>query len=448
MTFWKLTRDKMKWNKRIIILLFFSGVLFSCSRTTSKSSLTYLVTKQDFVEKLTIEGVVEAQNMRTIVCPDVDECSIMFLIEDDSEVKIGDTICVLENKSLTDRYENAVKNLEVIEAEYKKAEADLAMDLAMLEAQVKTNEAQSSINSLDSLQLKYGSEKQKKITALELQISDIKAEKYRKKLAALHITSKSKLRGIEMRIKRSKNNVERYASELSQLVILSPLNGIVIRSEDYWGNTIKEGMEVWPGDPIAEIPDLGVMQVSLKASETEYKRIKLGQKVIYNFESMPGNWAYGTVKFKSAIGREISRNSKIKNFDVTTSIDSLSEKPDPGVSANCQIIIEEVLDTLIIPSVSIFTNDSAKVVYVRDKHGFLEKEVIVAESSQQSSVIAKGIAFGDVISLVKPKHNEIKDFIPLSKEEKLAFKKIADDEPESIDSLRQEEQKKMNANFE
>lgn len=424
-------------NKRTLLFLLVTGALFSCSRTATDSSLTYLVTKQDFVERLTLEGVVEAVRTRTIVCPDVDECSILFLIDEDTKVKIGDTVCVLENKSLVDRYENMLKNLEVIEAEYKKTEADLAMDLAILDAQVKTNEAQTSINSLDSLQLKYGSEKQKKITALELQISELQAEKYRKKLKALHVVSESQLRGISMRIKRSKNQVERYANELSQLVILSPIDGVVIHHRDYWGNVINEGEPVWPGDPIVEIPDLGSMQVSLKATETEYKRIALGQKVVHRFESMPGNWAYGSIKFKSAVGREISRNSKIKNFDVTASIDSLLEMPEAGVTANCQIIIKEILDTFVVPSVSIFTDDSIKVVYVRDGKKYLEKEVLVAESSQQNAVIAKGISFGDVISLVKPKTSEIKEFVPLSDEVKRAFKDLIPQMDEQSDSTEQ-----------
>jgi len=36
----------------------------------------------------------------------------------------------------------------------------------------------------------------------------------------------------------------------------------------------------------------------------------------------------------------------------------------PGLSAFCRIIVDEIKDTIVVPSAAIFTKDSTKIVYI------------------------------------------------------------------------------------
>ncbi|HNZ72755.1 MAG TPA: hypothetical protein PKJ43_09035, partial [Prolixibacteraceae bacterium] len=231
-------------------------LLTACNSNKNDSTLTYLVATDTFSESLLVEGTVEAVNSRTLVCPESDEYNIKFLIDDGTLVKAGDTVCILENKQLVDQYENAIKNLELSKAEYNKIQADLALDLALLEAQVKNNDAQTSITNLDSVQLQYASPTQRKITELELKIAQIQKEKFEHKLSAVKRINQFEIRKAELRIRQNENNVKRWEEQLLQLVLLTPIDGLAMRSISWvTGNKVIEGETAYPPMPLIEIPD-------------------------------------------------------------------------------------------------------------------------------------------------------------------------------------------------
>jgi HlyD family secretion protein len=389
-------------------------LLGACNNNKNDSTLNFLVAKDTFSESLLVEGTVEAVNSRTITCPMIGGLSIKYLIDDGTHVKAGDTVCILENKQLVDQYENAIKNLELAKAEYNKIQADLALDLAMLEAQVKNNEAQTSITNLDSAQLQYASPTQKKITELELKIARIQKEKLDRKLTAVKRINQSEVRKAELRIRQNENNVKRQEEQLSQLVLLAPIDGLAMRSISWVsGNKVLEGENAYPPMPLIEIPDLSLMRTSFSVSETEYKRIKTGQKVEYTFDAMPGNAAQGSITFRSAVGKQLRRNSKVKLFDLQASIDTSTVLPGAGLSARARIIITQIADTIVIPSIAIFDEDSTKVVYIQNGKSYNKQEVITAESSQKQTIVAAGLQPGDVLAMAHPKASQVGKFIPL-----------------------------------
>lgn len=411
-------------------------LLGACNNNKNDSTLTYLVARDTFSESLLVEGSVEAVNSRTITCPMIGGLSIKYLIDDGTIVKAGDTVCILENKQLVDQYENAVKNLELSKAEYNKIQADLALELAMLEAQVKNNEAQTSITNLDSAQLQYASPTQKKITELELKIARIQKEKLYRKLNAVKRINQSEVRKAELRIRQNENNVKRQEDQIAQLALLSPIDGLAMRSISWvTGVKVIEGENAYPPMPLIEIPDLSLMRVAFNVNETDYKRLQTGQKVEYTFDAMPGNTAKGSITFRSSIGKQMSRNSKLKLFDMQASIDTAEALPDAGLSARTRIFITQIPDTIVIPSIAVFDEDSTKVVYVKNGNRYNKHEIITAESSQKQTVVAAGLKPGDVLALAHPKASKVDKFIALPADVKQKLLHLSTGTPNDADSL-------------
>jgi multidrug efflux pump subunit AcrA (membrane-fusion protein) len=81
-------------------------------------------------------------------------------------------------------------------------------------------------------------------------------------------------------------------------------------------------------------------------------------------------------------------------------------------SAQCEVILQEVKDTLVIPQIAVFDLDSSKIVYVKAANGVEMRKVRTAESSPREIVISSGLQQGEVISLSQPadkkKNNVIK----------------------------------------
>jgi hypothetical protein len=72
-------------------------------------------------------------------------------------------------------------------------------------------------------------------------------------------------------------------------------------------------------------------------------------------------------------------------------------------------------DTLVVPSVSIFTEDSLHVVFVRRPGGQIEqREVDMAASSLTRTAIARGVREGETLLLLRPAAHRIRKKIFLS----------------------------------
>jgi HlyD family secretion protein len=415
----------MVYSFRYIFLVFLIVALQSCFFKKKDEIFTCKVERIEFTDKISVSGTVEAVKSNSVRCPNVYKSTILFIAEDGKFVKAGDTVCILENKEMVDQYEQMQKNIERQNAELNKSKANLALKYSLLEAEVKNNDAQTAITNLDSLQLKFSSEVQQKITALELKKAAIQKNRLEKKLAALGMINKSELRKIELQISRMENQLKTIEDKLKLLVILSPQNGLFIHSNSITGQgKTKVGDQTYPGVTIAEIPDLSAMRVYISASETEFKRIRIDDSVIFTFDALPGNSCSGKITYKAPVGKSKGENSKIKSYDLLASIDSCMQLPGAGLSANCLIFAEKISDTLVAPLITVFDEDSLKYVYVKTGAKFEKREVMVSECSPESAVISAGIFEGEILALSKPNERKVVKTVKLSSEVKDNVKKM------------------------
>jgi len=398
----------------------FLTLFFSCQSKEKKEIPTFTVTKTDFVDFVNIDGFVEPVQTTTIGCPRQADGIITFIVEDGVYVNEGDTVCILEDANLKKRYDEAVVNLETANAGLNKTKADLALKYALLEAQVKNNAAETDIANLDSLQLQYLSPNQQKVKKLELQTVAIEKNKLEKKLRALAIINQSELRKTEFQIRRLSSEIQSSKEQLDGLVIKSTKKGMVSRAMHYSGRKVQVGDNLWYGMAMVTIPDLTKMKVKIKASEGDYKRINENDLVEYSFDAMPKNKAWGKIVKKSPVGQPIKEDSKVKFFEIEASMDSSLIIPTPGLTTNCKVILEQIKNTIVIPQIAIFEQDSMQVVYVKKTDKFEMRQVLIGASSPKSAVIIAGVKQGEKISFIKPATSliEKKTLLPRKKVKK------------------------------
>jgi len=90
------------------------------------------------------------------------------------------------------------------------------------------------------------------------------------------------------------------------------------------------------------MPDLNQMQISVEVPEIDYRRIELGQKVIISVEAVKDLNTTGKIKKKTLVGKQTESQTSVKTYEVIVSVDSCHLKMKPGLSALCQIIVDEV----------------------------------------------------------------------------------------------------------
>ena len=361
-----------------------------------------------------IDGVVEPLRSTTVACPPGVQGNVAYLVEDGTFVKEGDVIIVLESPDLQTYYDQLMTNLENTKAGLNKVRADLDMQYALLEAQVKTNEADTKIALMDSLQLKYSTPNQTKIKELNLERVAIEKERYEKKIQALAIIQQSEIRRQELEIQRLENNAKSTKDRLDALEIKAPKDGLAMRATSLLtGLQLQVGDLVLPPMPLVNLPNLNAMKIKIKAPETDYKQINVNDRVVYTIDAMPGNVAWGKVTMKSPVGQPMKQGSKVRFFEIEASIDSTSVMPEPGFTADCRIILQQVKDTIVIPQIAVFDQDSIKVVYVRKKNNFERRQILTGLSSSKAAIVSAGLSINEQVALLKPSDSSIKKTVLL-----------------------------------
>lgn len=389
----------------ILISVFF----LSCSSKSDENIATYTVSSKNFENTISIDGFVEPVRSTTLTCPRFVDGVVQFIVEDGIYVEEGEVVCIIEANDLQTHYDQLLVNLENSRAQLNTTKASLSSEYAMLEAQVKSNEADTQIAQLDSLQLTYSPENQRKIKELELERVSIEKNKYEKKLKSLAIIQQSEIRKQEIEIQRNEQQANSIKERLDQLTIKAPKKGLVTRARNRMTNTkIEVGDNVWNNVPIIIMPEMEEVKIKIMAPEKDYKLINIGDSVLYAFDAMPDNIAWGKIKQRSPVGQPIARDSKVKLFEIEASVDSMNAIPEPGFTANCQIWLKQITDTIVIPQIAIFEDDSIRVVYVKKNNKFEKRQILTGTASPKEAIITNGLLRGETISLAKPDPSSVK----------------------------------------
>lgn len=397
--------------KRFASTLVVSALLmvFAACQHTQEKEFSYLVVRSGFSDNVMMEGTVSAIHSTTVMPLEdlVDWGSVIKkLTEDGVWVRQGDTVCVLENKELEESKELVASYIAQGRLSYESGLSRLETQYASLEAQLRINEIQSTLSSLDSIQLAYYTPTQRRIAELNLRKARIQEAKLKREVATTKLVNETEVMKLKIQLRQYESLQEMYDNLMSQLVVTAPISGLFLRKRNPDnGYLYEEGDEV--RGAVGEIPSTDTMQVKIEVAEQVFKRLAVGQPIAYTFSGMPGVRGYGRIVSKSPVGRD-RRNTSLTFFDVVASVDSCTGKPQPGMSANCLVTVKSLPDTLAIPIVAVFDQDSCKVVYVKQGSGYVQQEVTTGWQSSQNVVISAGITPGMQLSMIRPKDHQIK----------------------------------------
>jgi multidrug efflux pump subunit AcrA (membrane-fusion protein) len=403
----------------VLIYLLFS----SCSGDKSGSVVTFLVEKADYIEKITVPGTVKAVVNTPVLPPRISQLTVVRLASDGAFVRKGDTICVLESAELESSYKTAITDIETSEAGLKKTEADHKLNISLLEAQLLNSEAQLKISYLDSLKMRFVSEAQQKLLALQIQKAELEKQKIEKKLTGARSIASADIRQKQLQIMQKKVKAQSTADQLKSLTMVAQRDGMVQRAEapvvrlmstrgsGMFGGPVKEGTVIMISSPVLEFPDMSRMQISASVSESEFRKIEKDQRAIITVDAAEKLETTGRVNRKSLASGNSQRNmpSRVKTYEVIIDVDSCHSMMKPGLTADCEIFLKEEKDTLFVPSVSIFDRDSIRVVYVKGKRKFNPVQVKTGTAGSSFTVIAAGLKGRENVALTEPPSRLVSD---------------------------------------
>ena len=393
-------------------------LFLSCRGKKDTGVITLQISKSDYRESIVVPGTIQAVVNFPVMPPRsmFGRMTVVRLAADGATVNKGDTICVLKVQELESMYNETKNTNEKLAAELKKTIADNALTISLLEAQLAASDVQLQITSLDSLQMTFATETQRKLLTLEMKKALIEKQKLEKKLAATKIIGQTGIRQMNSRIIQQQATVRQYEDQLKSMTIIAQREGVVMRTESpvftffsnmgsgTMGGPIREGSVLSFNTAVLQFPDLSKMQVSAEVAESDFKKIEKGQKVFITVDAAKKLTTTGKVIRKSLMGKTAQRwsDSKVKYYEVIIDVDSCHLKMKPGLSADCKITLKEALDTVFVPTLAIFERDSSKVVYVNQKDKFVPVKVGTGLSGSSHTIITSGLKGNEIIALSEP----------------------------------------------
>jgi Cu(I)/Ag(I) efflux system membrane fusion protein len=189
------------------------------------------------------------------------------------------------------------------------------------------------------------------------------------------------------------NTIISTGKTIQQFPITADVSGIITAKKVELGDYVNRGM------PIYEIADLSSLWVLFDVYESDMAWVKVGDKVSYTIQSIPGKTFEGTISFIDPI---INAQTRVATARVEVKNDKNNLKPEMFVTG----ILKNNLNTnnskeLIIPKSAILWTGERSVIYVKNKTenaiNFTLREVTLGASLGNAYIIKSGLEASEEI---------------------------------------------------
>ncbi len=219
--------------------------------------------------------------------------------------------------------------------------------------------------------------------------------------------AKAKLVSGKATYELQKQRLEKLHSQIEACVIKAPAVGQVV----YWSSTerwsrvkIEQGAEVPEGYKIITIPDASEMKVEIKVHETWIDKIEPNQPAKITVAAFPDKTFTGKVLKKAPLADQTDDflNPDLKVYLTDVSIDGTHDALKTGMTADVEVIINELHDVLYVPIQSVTTVEEKKICYVMGSLAE-KREVETGLFNENFVEIKSGLTEGEKVLLNPPK---------------------------------------------
>ena len=389
--------------KKVLSLSVLLGCLTACSEAPQISIPVYEVTHTALDIVIPGTGELEAAKAQLIASPGNTPMTIGWLAEENSLVKKGDVVARFDAEQLA--LDSRKEELEMMlldrdmhqkQAEKYQKEGDLDSEKVFISKEFNFVDT----FAIDDLRL-YS-----KLEIIEtLSNRDYlgaKEQFIEWKQDSIGEQIQSAVEVLDIRKDGHQAKYQQHKKALAELEVLAPYDGMLIFEKDWRGEKPAVGQTVFPGNTIAKIPNLDVMQAKVYVLDKNAIGLQAGQKVNVTLDAYPEQQFTGTLNNVSGYSRTIKRGNPTKYFELTITIEGQSPVLQPGSKVSVEILAGRQLDKIVVPMQAIFNEQGNSFVYLKDGDEFVRQPVVAGQKNLYFVEITQGLESGDVIALSSP----------------------------------------------
>ena len=387
-----------------------AGASGAFGRGASVEVPTTLVIKGDFIDYLQVRGEVKAVRSIPLTAPTTGggDLQILELAQNGMSIKKGDVVVRFDpmtvQRGLNDRrseFKQAEEEISKTQAQYRIQQQQSETDLNKARYDVRRAE-------LDTVPHEFLSRMDREKKQLALADAQSRLGEAQRKLSALRDIEKAELGSKIQKRDKARFDMEHAERQLGGLQILAPVDGVVAIMPN-WRSCcpppdFKPGDRAWPGQIIAEVPDLSTLRVTARLEEAERGRMQPGQRVVVRADAVPDKELVGKIGDISALARvDFSSWPPQRNFDMIVEIDQLDPRMRPGMNTTVRVAVDRVADAVLIPARAVFEKEGRSVAYVLGpRGGWDERAVQIGRRGQEQLIVREGVEAGERVALKDP----------------------------------------------
>lgn len=218
-----------------------------------------------------------------------------------------------------------------------------------------------------------------------------------------------KLTGVDMELaaierRKAELKLKRAEKGLSAMRVLAPHDGILVFPMNWRGEVLNIGDTAWPGQTIAEIPDLSQLQARVFVLEGDAFGLAAGNRARIEVDGQPGLAYEAKVKRVDTLAKPRERGSPVKYFETWLDFPADAFKNvKPGQRVRANILLTELGDALWVPRGALFQKEGRRYVLKSEAGALREVDVTVGAASLGRIQVLTGLAAGDRVALSDPR---------------------------------------------
>ena len=391
------------------IVVAIAGVSGAFGRGDAVDVPTTAVVRGEFIDYLQVRGEVKAVRSIPLTAPSsAGDLQILEMAKNGTSVKKGDVVVRFDPVPVQRTHAEKMSELKQAEEEIGKTEAQYHIQEQQAKTDVDKTRYDVQRAELDAATqelLPRLEGEQKKVL---LASAKEKLREAERKLQALGEITKAEIASKRQKRDKARMDVQAAERQLGALQLVTPVDGVVTIMPNWRAccppPEFKAGDRAWPGQIIADVPDLATLRVTAKLEEAERGRMQAGQKVVVRADALPDRELTGRIGDISALARiDFSNWPPQRNFDLIVQLDQTDPRLRPGMNTSVRVAVDRLPDVVLIPVRALFEKNGRSVAYVaRSRGGWDERAVQIGRRGQEQLVVTDGVKPDERVALKDP----------------------------------------------
>lgn len=359
-----------------------------------------------FKVRVTAEGNLEAVQSTPLTAPMKPQMpfTLAWLVEDGALVEDGEVIARFDASQLEKDREDGLSDQRISDHRIGSARTSREVNVGKLDRDAGVAEEELELaREFQSTDHQIYSRMEITESQIDTELAETRADHARESQDIVDQLSETEIELLAIERRKADIKVQQADEGLAALEVRSPHSGLVMLERDWRGNTVRVGDTVWPGRPLARIPDLDEMQAEVFVLEADAGDLADGQSAQVWIEADPDAAHHADVKKIDPMAGRRNRRSPVQYFRTVLALDETdTETMKPGARVRAEITIADLESAITVPRQAVCNVDGSPVIYRWTRRGFEAVEVELGPAALGRVVIASGLDDGDRIALRDP----------------------------------------------